>query len=106
MAEQQTNQTGATREAAGPAGEAIKARARDALWRVWTPLAAVAARGYVAGPHLADALRASEALSRQGFTVTLCHWSPVGTGPRRCRAPARRCARGRGRRDGTLCEGA
>jgi len=81
MAEQQTNQTGATREAAGPAGEAIKARARDALWRVWTPLAAVAARGYVAGPHLADALRASEALSRQGFTVTLCHWSPVGTEP-------------------------
>jgi proline dehydrogenase len=48
----------------------------------WSPLAARAARAYVAGPCLSDALRACRRLSRQGFASTVCYWDGQGDSPR------------------------
>lgn len=59
--------------------EGMKARLRDALWTVWMPVAHIAAKGYVAGPHLTDALRVSEMLARREFGVTLCPWNSPDT---------------------------
>jgi proline dehydrogenase len=40
----------------------------------WLPLAKRAARGYIAGPELGDALQASRGLSRPGYRSTICYW--------------------------------
>lgn len=79
-----------------PTPEGLRARLRDAAWMLWTPLATVAARGYVAGPHLSDALRVSEGLSRQGLGVTLCAWGPPGAPPARVADTYREALRGVG----------
>lgn len=46
------------------------------------PLAARAARSYIAGPELADAVRLSRELTGQGFTTTLGYWDAEGDCPR------------------------
>lgn len=46
------------------------------------PLAARAARSYIAGPELADALRLSRELIAQGFGTTLGYWDAEGDSPR------------------------
>lgn len=46
------------------------------------PLAARAARSYIAGPELADALRLSRELIGQGFATTLGYWDAEGDSPR------------------------
>lgn len=68
------------------AAERAKTRVREALWQVWTPLAAWAGRGYVAGPHLADALRVSDRMAQRGLRSTLCYWSPQGSNPEKVAA--------------------
>ena len=56
---------------------------RRMLRACWVPLAARAARGYVAGPGLSDALETAGRLSRQGFTGTVCYWNGDDDSPRR-----------------------
>lgn len=46
------------------------------LRRLWLPMARRAARGYVAGPKLADALAECRWLSQKGFASTLGFWNP------------------------------
>ncbi len=48
----------------------------------WAPLAARAARHYVAGPGLADALGICCQLSRLGFAATVGYWNGDGESPR------------------------
>jgi proline dehydrogenase len=48
---------------------------RHILRACWTPLATRAARHYVAGPDLADALRTCRQLSRLGFAGTVGYWN-------------------------------
>jgi proline dehydrogenase len=55
---------------------------RDMLRVCWTPLAARAARRYVAGPDLADALRICRQLSRLGFGGTVGFWNADDATPR------------------------
>lgn len=45
------------------------------------PLAARAARSYIAGPELGDALRVAHGLTAQGFATTLGFWDGVGDTP-------------------------
>ena len=55
---------------------------RRMLRGCWVPLAARAARGYVAGPDLADALRTCRRLSLRGFAGTVCYWNGNDDSPR------------------------
>ncbi len=56
---------------------------REMLRTCWLPLARHAARAYVAGPALADALEACRRVARHGFAGTICFWNPDGQEPRR-----------------------
>ena len=47
-----------------------------------SPLAARAARAYIAGPELEDALRVSRQLAARGFTATLGFWDGPDDAPR------------------------
>ncbi|HUY92119.1 MAG TPA: hypothetical protein VMV10_25480 [Pirellulales bacterium] len=47
-----------------------------------SPLAARAARAYIAGPELEDALRVSQQLAARGFTATLGFWDGPDDTPR------------------------
>lgn len=47
-----------------------------------SPLAARAARAYIAGPELADALRVSQQLAARGFAATLGFWDGPDDAPR------------------------
>lgn len=44
-------------------------------------LAARAARSYVAGPHLSDAIGVASALEREGMSSTIAYWNDVGDDP-------------------------
>lgn len=55
---------------------------RHMLRACWTPLATRAARHYIAGPGLADALRTCRQLSRLGFGGTVGYWNGDGESPR------------------------
>jgi len=55
---------------------------RRLVWSSWRPIAERAARAYVAGPELADALRVCHTLARQGITTTICPWDGDGDSPR------------------------
>jgi hypothetical protein len=48
---------------------------RQMLQACWTPLATRAARHYIAGPDLGDALRTCRQLSRVGFAGTVGYWN-------------------------------
>src|SRR5439155_1733439 len=45
---------------------------RRFVWSAWGPIAERAARAYVAGPELADALRVCRALAGRGDAATIC----------------------------------
>jgi proline dehydrogenase len=49
----------------------------------WLPLAKRAARGYIAGPELADALRTSRALALPGYQSTISYWEGPNEQPQR-----------------------
>ncbi len=53
------------------------------VWASWRPIAERAARAYVAGPDLSDALRACYAIADQGMATTICPWDGDGDSPRR-----------------------
>ena len=59
------------------------ARLRRLVWVSWRPIAERAARSYVAGPTLSDALRVCDALARQGLAATICPWDGPGDPCRR-----------------------
>lgn len=54
------------------------ARLRRVMWASWGAVAERAARAYVAGPALRDALRVCNALARQGVATTICPWDGPG----------------------------
>lgn len=56
---------------------------RDPLSWWWPPLAARAARAYVAGRTVADAARACRELARRGFRGTIGYWNEDQDTPRR-----------------------
>jgi len=58
------------------------AQIRRLVWTSWRPIAERAARAYVAGPELADALQICHALARQGMATTICPWDGEGHTPR------------------------
>lgn len=49
---------------------------------VLTPLAQKAAKSYIAGPELKDALRVCRRLSDTGVATTVCYWNDEGAPPR------------------------
>lgn len=51
-------------------------------WRCWMPIAARAARAYIAGPTLGDALGAAEAAAKRGSAVSICPWDCEADSPR------------------------
>jgi proline dehydrogenase len=55
---------------------------RRAIWSSWRPIAERAARTYVAGPELADALRVCGALAEQEIGTTICRWDGDGESAR------------------------
>jgi len=55
---------------------------RHMLRACWVPLAARAARGYVAGPGLPDALEACRRLAQQGYAGTVGYWNGDDDSPR------------------------
>jgi len=58
------------------------AQARRLVWASWGSIAERAARAYVAGSELADALRVCDALALQGFAASICPWDGPGDPPR------------------------
>jgi proline dehydrogenase len=48
---------------------------RRLVWASWGPISQRAARAYVAGPVLSDALRTCHTLARDGFRSTICPWN-------------------------------
>jgi proline dehydrogenase len=60
----------------------VNVKLRHVLRACWTPLATRAARHYVAGPDLADALRTCRQLSRLGFAGTVGYWNGDSESPR------------------------
>jgi proline dehydrogenase len=48
------------------------------VWSSWRPIAERAARAYVAGPELGDALRVCRALAHQEIGTTICRWDGDG----------------------------
>src|SRR2546427_5733677 len=59
------------------------AQIRRLAWSSWRPIAERAARAYVAGPELADALHVCHALAWKGIASTICPWDGAGDPPRR-----------------------
>ena len=57
-------------------------RLRRMLWATWEPIAAHAARRYVAGPELSDAVRVARALAGTAIGTTICRWDGDGEPPR------------------------
>jgi proline dehydrogenase len=57
-------------------------RAKRAASRIAAPIAARAARRYVSGPHLSDALQTARALRARGFATTIGFWNDKGAAPR------------------------
>lgn len=55
---------------------------KKALLPCWWPLAKFAARSYVAGAELTDALSTCHRISRRGLASTLAYWNGVGDQPR------------------------
>jgi proline dehydrogenase len=53
-----------------------------ALWACWTPVARHAAKHYVAGETLTDALAVARHLADRGRSVTLCYWDSGTERPR------------------------
>lgn len=51
------------------------------LWKCRQPLIRRAARAYVAGPDLADALAVCHRMFQQGIAGTLCFWNRAGDSP-------------------------
>jgi proline dehydrogenase len=51
---------------------------RRLAWKSWAPIAQRAARAYVAGPTLGDAMRTCEAVAHRGFASTICAWNDDG----------------------------
>src|SRR5205823_13842351 len=62
---------------------AMIAQLRRLAWSSWRPIAERAARAYVAGPGLADALRVCHALAGRGDAATISWWDGDGESPRR-----------------------
>jgi len=60
----------------------MMAQVRRLVWYSWRPIAERAARAYVAGPELADALQVCHALARQGTATSICPWDGEGDTPR------------------------
>ena len=52
-------------------------------WRCWTPIAARAARAYIAGPSLGDALVTAGAAAKRGSAASICPWDSAADSPRR-----------------------
>lgn len=52
------------------------------VWAWWGPIAERAARAYIAGPELDDALRVCEALARRACAATICPWDGPNESPR------------------------
>ncbi|HXT57726.1 MAG TPA: GNAT family N-acetyltransferase [Pirellulales bacterium] len=65
-----------------PAMRNLAAPLRRAASKCLTPLAARAARAYIAGPELADALRLSRRLAERNFSATVGFWDGAGDSPR------------------------
>ena len=61
---------------------ALAAAARKTASRCLKPIVLRAAKAYVAGEHLGDALAAAEALAARGLGVTLGYWDSPEDGPR------------------------
>jgi proline dehydrogenase len=53
------------------------------VWLAWEPIAQRAARSYVAGAELRDALQKSVALAHQSVATTICPWDGPADSPRR-----------------------
>ncbi len=51
------------------------------IWAVWNVLGRRAARSYIAGPELNDALRVCRELSSKGFSSTIGYWDGEGDTP-------------------------
>lgn len=66
----------------GSSVQEMSSSLRKLLWACWLTLAKRAARCYVSGPELADALRACCRLSQQGFASTTCFWNRESDNPR------------------------
>src|SRR5439155_3231121 len=70
-------------QAGAPFGSrAMMAQIRRLVWYSWRPIAERAARAYVAGPELADALRVCHGLARRGTATSICPWDGEGDTPR------------------------
>ena len=61
----------------------MSGRLRGMLRACWLPLATRAAKSYLAGPALADALRTCRGLSDQGMGSTIGFWNGDADGPRK-----------------------
>ncbi len=48
---------------------------RPLVWAMWSRFASVAARAYVVGPELSDAVRACRRLTAVGEGATICYWN-------------------------------
>jgi proline dehydrogenase len=59
-------------------GSPVRLRGRRLAGASKRALLERAARSYLAGPGLADAVAAAEALVERGFGVTLAYWNPIG----------------------------
>jgi proline dehydrogenase len=55
---------------------------RKLAWASWGPIARRAARAYIAGPELSDALRVCYAFARESRSTTICPWDGPGDPPR------------------------
>jgi len=51
--------------------------AMGVAWRLISPMLKVAARSYVAGPELRDAVDAAQAIKAHGFATFIDYWNPV-----------------------------
>lgn len=51
---------------------------RRAIWTSWNYVASRAAQSYIAGPHLADALKVCETLHALSLRSTIGYWNPDG----------------------------
>lgn len=70
-------------EDVSPMGQqAMIASVRRLAWSSWQQMAKRAARAYVAGPELEDALRVCRMLSQQDIATTICRWDGDGESPR------------------------
>ena len=59
---------------------------KSLIWAAWSRLASRAARSYVVGPNLADAIRVSQRLAAQGERATICYWNLPADNPRQVAA--------------------